>query len=238
MICFAKLPLKISITNIQDEVNSITESWYPHLNTFDYQGNWEVVSLRSPGGASSTIIPDIINGSVFMDTPLMDTCPSVKEITENLLCPIMAVRLLNLKSGAKIKPHKDNELAFEKGEARIHIPIFTNNEVEFYVDDNLVKMNEGECWYINANLKHSVVNNGKSDRIHLVIDCVVNDKLIKLFQKADKTSRDEGYDTAEKLLIIEALKLQQTPAATNLATELEHELNTFLKKNITASNKI
>jgi len=238
MICFAKLPLKVSITDIQNEVSSITESWHPHLNTFDYQGNWEVLSLRSPGGASSTIIPDIINGSVYMDTPLMDTCQSIKKITENLRCPIMAVRLLNLKSGAKIKPHKDNELAFEKGEARIHIPVFTNNEVEFYVEDNLVKMNEGEFWYINANLKHSVVNNGKSDRIHLVIDSVVNDDLIKLFENADKTSRDEDYNVAEKLLIIEALRHQQTSPAIKLADELQFELDTFLKKDITVPNKI
>jgi len=110
MICFAKLPVDIPVTNIQDEVMSITESWHPHLNTFDYQGGWEVLSLRSPGGSSSTIIPDIINGSVFMDTSLMDKCPSIKKITEHLHCPVMAVRLLNLKGGAKIKPHKDYEL--------------------------------------------------------------------------------------------------------------------------------
>jgi hypothetical protein len=236
MICFAKLPLKVPITNIQNEIISITESWYPHLNTFDYQGNWEVLSLRSPGGASSTIIPDIINGSVFMDTPLMDTCPSIKKITEDLLCPIMAVRLLNLKSGAKIKPHKDNELAFEKGGARIHIPVFTNQGVEFYVEDNLVKMNEGACWYINANLKHSVVNNGKSDRIHLVIDCIVNDELIRLFESADKTTRDEDYNVAEKILIIKALRHQQTSSAIKLADKLQFELNTFLKNESTVSN--
>lgn len=230
MICFAKLPIAVPITNIQNEVSSITESWHPHLNTFDYQGNWEVLSLRSPGGASSTIIPDIIDGSVFMDTPLMEKCPSIKKITESLLCPIMAVRLLNLKSGAKIKPHKDNELAFEKGETRIHIAVFTNDGVEFYVEDNLVKMNEGECWYINANLKHSVVNNGNNDRIHLVIDCMVNDELKKIFENADKTTREEDYNIAEKLLIIETLKLQQTPGAAALATELEYELNMFLKK--------
>ena len=237
MICFAKLPVKVSITDIQDEVLSITESWHPHLNTFDYQGNWEVLSLRSPGGASSTIIPDIINGSVYMDTQLMDTCQSIKKIIENLHCPIMAVRLLNLKSGAKIKPHKDNELAFEKGEARIHIPIFTNAEVKFYVEDQLVKMDEGECWYINANIKHSVSNNGESDRIHLVIDCVVNDELIKLFEDADKVSRDEDYNVAEKLLIVDALRRQQTSAATKIADEIEFELNAFLK-NTTVHNKI
>ena len=228
MICFAKLPVNLPVTNIQDEVRSITELWHPHLNTFDYQGAWEVLSLRSPGGLSSSVIPDIINGSVFMDTLLMAKCPSIKKITGDLRCPIMAVRLLNLKSGAKIKPHKDNELAFEKGEARIHIPIFTNAGVEFYVEDQLVKMNEGECWYINANLKHSVSNNGESDRIHLVIDCVVNDELIDLFENAEKVSREEDYNVAEKLLIVDALRRQQTTTANKIADELEYKINLFL----------
>ena len=236
MICFAKLPLRIAIADIQHEVKSITVSWHPHLNTFDYQGGWEVLSLRSPGGLCSTIIPDIINGSVFTDTLLMSKSPVIKQITDNLGCPIMAVRLLNLKSGGIIKPHKDNDLAFEKGEARIHIPIFTNPEVEFYVDEQLVKMNEGECWYINANLKHSVSNNGETDRIHLVIDCVVNDELIDLFENADKITRDEEYNVAEKLLIIDALRRQQTPAAIKIANEIEFEINLFLQNNAHISN--
>jgi len=230
MICFAKLPIEVPITAIQNEVTSITESWYPHLNKYDYHGSWEVLSLRSPGGSSSTIIPDIINGSDYADTPLMAKCPAIKNITEGLNCPIMAVRLLNLKSGAKIKPHKDNELAFEKGEARIHIPVFTNTKVGFYVEDHQVTMNQGECWYINANLKHSVANNGNTDRIHLVIDCVVNDNLINLFEAADKFARDEDYDVAEKLMIIDALRLQQTSVASKLADDMELEVSMFLNK--------
>jgi mannose-6-phosphate isomerase-like protein (cupin superfamily) len=230
MICFAKLPVKPSIISIQDEVTALTESWHPHLNTYDYQGSWEVLSLRSPGGLSNTIIPDIIDGSNYADTPLMAKCPTIKKITGDLNCPIMAVRLLNLKSGAKIKPHKDNELAFEKGEARIHLPVFTNAGVNFYVENQLVTMNEGECWYINANLKHSVSNNGNSDRIHLVIDCVVNDDLIILFEKADKVTRDDDYNVNEKLMIIDALRKQKTPTSIKLAEEIELEVNAFLKK--------
>jgi hypothetical protein len=33
-------------------------------------------------------------------------------------------------------------------------------------------MNEGEAWYLNFNLYHSVENNGRDERVHLVIDCV------------------------------------------------------------------
>ena len=231
MICFAKLPLTIPIAEIQKEISAITESWHPHLNTYDYHGSWEVLSLRSPGGTSSNIIADSINGDVFTDTPLMHSCPAIKKITNNLLCPIMAVRLLNLKSGALIKPHKDHDLAFEKGEARIHIPTFTNSGVEFYVEGNLIRMTEGDCWYINANLKHSVANKGTTDRIHLVIDCLVNDALIELFNKADKTTRAEDYNLSEKLMIIESLREQQTPTALKLANEIEMEMNAFIKSN-------
>jgi hypothetical protein len=38
-------------------------------------------------------------------------------------------------------------------------------------------MNEGELWYLNVNQPHHVTNRSTTDRIHLVIDCVVNDWL-------------------------------------------------------------
>jgi hypothetical protein len=44
-----------------------------------------------------------------------------------------------------------------------------------------VVMNEGECWYNDFNLPHSVANHGTTDRVHLVIDCVLNDWLRALF---------------------------------------------------------
>ena len=35
-------------------------------------------------------------------------------------------------------------------------------------------MAEGECWYLNFSLPHKVANNGDKDRIHLVVDCMLN----------------------------------------------------------------
>jgi len=58
---------------------------------------------------------------------------------------------------------------------RIHIPVVTNSEVEFYLDEERMDLKEGECWYMNFNLLHRVSNNGDADRIHLVIDAGVND---------------------------------------------------------------
>ena len=44
-----------------------------------------------------------------------------------------------------------------------------------------MEMNEGEAWYLNFSLEHSVRNGGATDRIHLVIDCIVNDWIRSFF---------------------------------------------------------
>jgi hypothetical protein len=45
-------------------------------------------------------------------------------------------------------------------------------------------MREGECWYVNFNLAHAVENRGASDRVHLVIDGLVNDWVRTVFDTA------------------------------------------------------
>jgi hypothetical protein len=49
-------------------------------------------------------------------------------------------------------------------------------------------MNEGECWYLNVNFPHKVANRGATDRVHLVIDCAVDDWLRALVLKATATA--------------------------------------------------
>lgn len=62
-----------------------------------------------------------------------------------------------------------------RAERRLHFPIITNNKVSFKVEIKTVTMNIGKLWYINKNFMFSVVNQGKEDRINLVIDYEVND---------------------------------------------------------------
>ena len=85
-------------------------------------------------------------------------------------------------------------------------------------------MQPGECWYINANLLHRVSNKGVTDRIHLVVDCLVNDWLRDLFNRADKQMKEEVVDVEKQKQIIAALRRQNTPTATQLANRLEQEL--------------
>ena len=227
MICYAKLAVPIRIKAIQDETLQLLKKsdWMPHFNTYDYEGNWEVLPLRSPGGKADNPFADLMTQQAFKDTRLLDALPEIRNLLNSLNCEKQSARLLNLKADSSIKRHRDLELSYEKGEARLHFPIFTNQKVDFYINDELIKMQQGECWYINANLPHNATNAGNTDRIHLVVDCIVNDWLKEIFERSEKKIKKIDKDNNQQRLIIETLRLQNTPTSLKLARELEKELN-------------
>lgn len=53
---------------------------------------------------------------------------------------------------------------------RIHVPVFTSDNVNFMVEGQKVVMSEGEVVEINNNAFHEVINRSSKNRIHLVLD--------------------------------------------------------------------
>jgi quercetin dioxygenase-like cupin family protein len=230
MVIYSKADIHVPISKIQHELKRIRSNWINHFNTAHYQGLWTVLPLRTPGGADS-IIPDLGLADHYKDHPNMLLFPAVKQLIDEMHCETMSVRLLNLAAGAVIKQHCDAELAFEKGEARLHIPVHTNPDVAFYVNNDRVIMNEGECWYINANLPHRVTNDGHSDRIHLVIDCKVNPWLehFILDSKIIAHAPDQNRDPELLKQMIAALKMHQTSHSFKMAAEFQKEYDDLIK---------
>ena len=222
MIRYAKLPLPYDLKAMQKELFLFQGEWQAHFNTLYYEGSWTGITLRSPGGGTKNIIPDLIADADYQDTAFMQHFKTVVNLISHISCPIMAVRFLNLQAGAVIKPHRDNELAFEMGEARLHFPIITNPLVSFNIEDTSIPLQAGDCWYINANLTHSVANMGSTNRIHLVIDCKVNDWLKHIISLATEASHKD--DDGNLLNIIRELRMQNTNTSNKLAAELEQQL--------------
>lgn len=79
------------------------------------------------------------------------------------------ILLHKLLAGKNISRHQDggHHLVASK---RIHVPIITNDEVDFIVNDEVVNMKYGDIVEINNNLPHEVLNNSNSDRVHLIVD--------------------------------------------------------------------
>jgi hypothetical protein len=130
--------------------------------------------------------------TAFADTPLLTDSPYLRQVLATFLCPLEAVRLMRLRPGSAIRPHGDHDLAPELGHARLHIPVVTNPDVDFRLNGTRVVMKEGECWYLRLSDTHSVVNRGETDRVHLVIDAVVDPWLESVLREADRTSVAEG----------------------------------------------
>ncbi|MFB9840831.1 aspartyl/asparaginyl beta-hydroxylase domain-containing protein [Mucilaginibacter ginsenosidivorans] len=227
MICYARLGLPVAIRKMQAEVKKVltSESWMGHYNRLHYDGEWNVLPLRAPRGDAGKPFAELLNDDSFENTGLLKALPAIGRFLDGLLCEKQSVRLLNLRAGAIIKQHRDAELCFENGEARLHIPVFTHEKVEFFVDDERVNLKEGECWYINANLPHRVANMGNTDRIHLVVDCTLNDWLKRVFELSEKKCKANAQDRELQISIIRSLRMHRTEASSALADKLENELN-------------
>jgi len=223
VIAFAKLNIEVPKLNGIEALQN--NSWLPHFNTRDYEGDWDVLPLRSPGGRSDTGVPDLMGDGEYADTVYMANYPGVQQLLNSIKCPILSARFLNLKPGSVIKEHRDAGLAFERGEVRLHFPVQTNDRVEFFSNNIKLTMLPGDCWYINANLPHRVANYGNTDRIHLVIDCTVNDWLKQLFNEGEKQLfEEEGIGKDNTPEVIKSLRLMNTETSLKMADELELKL--------------
>jgi mannose-6-phosphate isomerase-like protein (cupin superfamily) len=160
--------------------------WIRHFVQRNYDGDWSVLPLRSPATAThpvKMIYSDPLCED-FVDTPLLASCPSMATALAAFACPLLSVRLMRLGAGSVIKTHEDSDLDVEHGRARLHIPIVTNDRVDFRLNGERVTLREGECWYLRLSDPHSVTNGGETDRVHLVIDAIADEWLMDLMHRS------------------------------------------------------
>ena len=180
---YVKFPFQFDAARLRADLARVAEDeWIRHFNQSNYEGNWSVASLRSNGGATKQIYPDPHSPAAFEDTEILARCRYVREVLSRIECEKESVRFMLLGAGARIREHKDYFMGFEDGVIRLHIPVVTNERVEFYLAGERVPMHEGELWYLDFSQKHRVENNGTTDRIHLVMDCKVNDWLVGMIK--------------------------------------------------------
>ena len=161
------------------------------------KGNdWTAISLYGYGSKITDILkPGVLKSSVNIDeqlqwTSLHEATPlnPVFKILENLPCKYERVRFMKLEAGKIIGRHSDKidkDLGFDDGQIiRIHVPIRTNDDVVFSLYESPrakvayeYNLKIGHYYYMDVTKPHAVRNMSEVDRIHLVVDCYVNDSL-------------------------------------------------------------
>lgn len=194
-----RLPLDFDAGRLAADMAAIAASgWIAHFVKENYDGDWSVFPLRGPAGARHPvrmIYPDP-TCTAFADTPLLAAAPYFRQVLGAFACQLQAVRLMRLAPGSLIKQHCDHELGFEDGVVRIHIPVTTNDGVDFRLNGVRCVMAAGSSWYLRLSDAHSVTNRGGTDRVHLVIDAAVNDWVAALLERAAGTA---GVPSAQAL---------------------------------------
>jgi hypothetical protein len=189
-----ELPIEVTITKAMvaavERIGKMTEHYSKYT-----PGGWEAVSLRSFGGRVSEISKPACMNSAWLkkhpgalkwdckDTDLYTELEIFRPLVETIPGEKERIRFMKLRAGSEILQHTDrvDKDFINERLRRIHIPITTNKQVIFYTwigqRECTDHLEVGKVYFLNAGLKHAVNNNGKTDRVHLVMDVVANPKL-------------------------------------------------------------
>ncbi|HZS47260.1 MAG TPA: aspartyl/asparaginyl beta-hydroxylase domain-containing protein [Blastocatellia bacterium] len=202
---FWKLSLSFDASSLKEDVEKLgTEDWIQHFNTGYHDGGWDGIALRAIKDNRQSLYTGNNRGNQLSDTHSLQVCPYFQSVLGAFKCRISSARILRLKANSSIREHRDYNIGFDCGVIRIHIPIVTNPDVEFYLDGKQIIMNEGECWYLDISRPHRVNNLGKTDRLHLVLDCEVNDWLDEMIPLHDQDK--SGQQNAALRIAVDAIR--------------------------------
>lgn len=175
-----QLPVHFDVEKMLQEFEALKKN---HLTSYEY---YDVIPLRAPAHMVNPSLPfpppanDYADGSWtdWLDTEALKNSAYLTEIIDYFKShtTVTLVRLLRLAPGAIVKEHTDPTLALEvpKSVIRITIPILKNNQVTFYLNNSIVTMQPGECWYLKLDDPHKVDNLGTTERVNLTIDLIPN----------------------------------------------------------------
>ena len=110
---------------------------------------------------------------LWMAADHFEETPSAQQlIRDNGSGYFIRASLVRLGAGCAIAEHRDMNFSLTHSH-RIHLPIITNDQVSFTVGKETICMREGALTEINNRRTHSVRNDGRQDRVHLVLDFVL-----------------------------------------------------------------
>ena len=173
-----KLPFTFDPNRIKEEISQFSKTDYYDI----YNPSVKMESLWSKHFIEPIRNPD--DSFKFSPNTALKKCPYLLSIHDTFQCDKETFRVHTLDGGAHIRPHRDSGYSLAHGKVRLHIPVETNDKVQILLNDELVQMQAGECWYCNFHITHEVHNYSDRPRIHLIIDCMVNDWLKAIFKQA------------------------------------------------------
>lgn len=161
---------KVEIEDIKSFILTLTDDdwniWSHRQNSFDQHSKTKTYPLVWAERLNNDTLSVTIKNKFNYIWDILT--PQIEDLERRYDGRCMNIMFTKLLSGEKILPHIDSDYLTEIH--RCHLPIITNKDVSFYIDNEPLHLNEGVFYEINNQLLHSVENNSLEDRIHLIID--------------------------------------------------------------------
>lgn len=164
----------VKISSIQNEVNNFKEEWlldttrqipnYTHEHTQMYQ-------LRFFHYFWNPSLPGYYkNVNTFKNQESIEELNNIYNFLEKEYNgKVVRAEIINMMPHSRIRKHRDKtDMLFIC--RRIHIPIKTNKDAIFTVNNDSQNMIEGGVYEINNSKIHNVFNYNHENRVHLIID--------------------------------------------------------------------
>lgn len=117
-------------------------------------------------------------------TPLLLKLTELHKFLTETGFNIMGSRLLRLDPGTFLHEHRDFVYLENVPRYRLHMPLITNDQAFITSPGQNVHFKKGYLWKLDPKQTiHSACNFGKAPRIHLMLDCYVEEKLQALLDQ-------------------------------------------------------
>jgi len=191
MISGLKLPIITNLESLQQDIINLSKQTIP--------------------GSENLVLPKELHQTSFINE-----CSSVSNLIESINCSVLSVKILTVTTGATTTNFYQQELSLEKEIIQLYVPVFSNEAVKFQLEnDDIITIEEGDCWYINTLNHKAISNNGVSDLICLVITCITNDWLEDMFFETSNS---------DKVKYLNELRDLNTVDSNRMADSIEHSL--------------
>ena len=184
-----KLNFKFDIDELREYVNILKDQYGDHswgisdileLPQTDYMKErvqfatqcygWAITTENlDPDSKSNPPWPEAVDDTAYQDKELRPERKTelVFDVIERIFekIPYACKMLISVfPPGGETIPHKDQDFLL-----RIHVPIYTNKDVQWLTEEGYHKMyEEGSAYLCDTRKMHSVYNDGKTDRVHLI----------------------------------------------------------------------
>lgn len=182
---YCELNIKINLEKIKEEYLKIIDyaKFKNHSGGAFDGGGWGAIGLITYGG--DPFIDYVDKNKTCKPTYLLDKCNYIKELLNKIPGEKERVRFMEVKPKTIVHWHYDNNETVDhlnkEMNVRLHIPIITSKNVKLFFCHQTAEWEEGKLYYGDFSFPHSIKNTSDINRIHLVIDVKINDKLLKCF---------------------------------------------------------